>query len=65
MLASRQEQDPEKRLALLKQASDIVWEDSPWLWLHVEKFVMAFSNKIKGLVLTPTEKFYPTYVTME
>ncbi len=65
MRASRQEQDTGKRLALLKKASDVVWEDSPWIWLHVEKFVLAFSSNIKGLVITPTEKFYPTYVTMQ
>ena len=65
MKASRQEQDPQKRLALLKQASEIVWDDAPWLWLHVEKFVIAYSSKIKGMVVTPTEKFYPHYITMQ
>lgn len=65
MKASREEQDPQKRLALLKQASEIVWADSPWMWLHVEKFVIAYSNKIKGMVVTPTEKFYPHYITMQ
>jgi peptide/nickel transport system substrate-binding protein len=65
MKASREEQDPQKRLALLKQASEIVWADSPWLWLHVEKFVLAYSSKIKGMVVTPTEKFYPHYITMQ
>jgi len=65
MRASREEQDPDKRLALLKQASEIVWDDAPWMWLHVEKFVIAYSSKIKGMVVTPTEKFYPHYITME
>jgi len=31
----------------------------------VEKFVLAYRSNIKGLVVTSTEKFYPTYVTME
>ncbi len=65
MKASREAQDPDKRLALLKQASEMVWADSPWMWLHVEKFVVAYSNKIKGMVVTPTEKFYPTYIQMQ
>jgi peptide/nickel transport system substrate-binding protein len=65
MKASREEQDPQKRLALLKQASEIVWDDAPWLWLHVEKFVIAYSSKIKGMVVTPTEKFYPQNITMQ
>ena len=63
--ATRMEQDPQKRLELFKKASEIVWDDAPWIWLHVEKFVIAHSSKIKGLVVTSTEKFYPTYVTME
>jgi len=65
MNASRQEQDPQKRLELLKKASLIIWDDCPWLWLHVEKFVIAYSAKIKGLVVTPTEKFYPQYITLK
>jgi len=65
MIASREAQDPQKRLALLKQASEMVWADSPWMWLHVEKFVIAYSSKIKGMVVTPTEKFYPQYITMQ
>jgi len=63
--ATRLEQNPKKRLVLFKKASEIVWDDCPWIWLHVEKFVLAYSSKIKGLVVTSTEKFYPTYVTME
>lgn len=63
--ATRQEQDPQKRLALFKKASEIVWDDAPWIWLHVEKFVLAYSSKIKGMVVTSTEKFYPTYITMK
>ena len=65
MEASRQEQDPAKRKEILIQASEMVWDDAPWLWLHVEKFVIAYSSKIKGMVVTPTEKFYPQYITME
>jgi peptide/nickel transport system substrate-binding protein len=63
--ATRREQDPKKRLELFKKASEIVWDDCPWIWLHVEKFVLAYSNKIKGMAVTSTEKFYPTYVTMD
>lgn len=63
--ATRLEQDPKKRLALFKRASEILWDDCPWIWLHTEKFVMAYSSKIKGMVVTSIEKFYATYVTME
>jgi ABC-type transport system substrate-binding protein len=63
--ATRMEQDPQKRFVLFKKASDIVWDDCPWIWLHVEKFVIAYSSKIHGMVVTPTEKFYPNYITMD
>jgi peptide/nickel transport system substrate-binding protein len=65
MDASRLEQNPKKRLELMKKASEMVWDDCPWIWLHVEKFVIAYSKKIKGMVVTGTEKFYPTYIRME
>jgi ABC-type transport system substrate-binding protein len=65
MKASREEQNVQKRLSLLKKASEMVWDDCPWLWLHVEKFVIAYSSKIKDMVVTPTEKFYPTYINMQ
>jgi ABC-type transport system substrate-binding protein len=65
MKTSREEQDPQMRLGILKEASEMVWDDCPWLWLHVEKFVIAYSAKIKGMVVTPTEKFYPTDVSMQ
>jgi peptide/nickel transport system substrate-binding protein len=65
MDASRLEQDPKKRLEIFKKASEMVWDDAPWIWLHVEKFVIAYSKKIKGMVVTSTEKFYPTYIKME
>ncbi len=65
MTASRMEQDPAKRKKLLVKASQMVWDEAPWLFLHVEKFVVAYSSKIKGMVVTPTEKFYPQYITMQ
>jgi peptide/nickel transport system substrate-binding protein len=65
MEASRLEQNPKKRLEILKKASEMVWDDAPWIWLHVEKFVIAYSKKIKGMVVTSTEKFYPNYIKME
>jgi len=61
--ATRMEQNPQKRLELFKKASDIVWDDCPWIWLHVKKFSLAYRSHLMGLVVTGTEKFYPTYVT--
>jgi peptide/nickel transport system substrate-binding protein len=61
--ASRMEQDTKKRLELLKKAEEIVWDDCPWIWLHTEKFLIAYRSNIKGMVVTSWETFYPTYVT--
>ena len=63
MERSRMELNEDKREQLLFEASEMVWEDCPWIWLHVEKFVIAYSQDIKDLVVTPTEKFYPTYIS--
>ena len=65
MEQSRLEQNPEKRKAILAQASKMVWDDCPWLWLHVEKFVIAYNSKIQNMPVTPTELFFPTYITMK
>ncbi len=61
--ASRMEQDPKKRLELFKKAEEIVWDDCPWIWLHTEKFLIAYKSNLKGMVVTSKETFYPTYVT--
>ena len=61
--ASRREQDPKKRLELFKKAEEIVWDDCPWIWLHTEKFLIAYKSNLKGMVVTSKETFYPTYVT--
>jgi len=63
--ATRLEQDPQKRSQLFQIASEKVWDDCPWIWLHVEKFVIAYRKNVKNMVVTNTEKFYPTYVTLE
>jgi peptide/nickel transport system substrate-binding protein len=62
---ARREQDYIKRLELYKRASEIVWDDCPWLWLHTERFVMAYRSTLKNLIITNTEKFFPTYTTVE
>ncbi len=61
--ATRLEQDPKKRLELFKKAGEIVWDDCPWIWLHTEKFLIAYKSNLKGMVVTSKETFYPTYVT--
>jgi peptide/nickel transport system substrate-binding protein len=62
MKASREEQDPQKRLAILKKASAKVWDDCPWLWLHVENLSSPTEqNQRHGG--HPTEKFFPAEIS--
>ncbi len=60
---SRREQDRGKRSELFRKASQIVWDDAPWIFLHTEKFLMAYKSNLQGLIITNTEMFYPTYCT--
>jgi len=62
---ARREQDDSKRLDLYKKASEIVWDDCPWLWLYTERFIIAYRSSLRNLIITNTEKFFPTYTTME
>jgi len=61
--AARMELNPQNRLVFFKKASEIVWEDCPWIWLYVKSFALAYRSHLKGMVVTGTEKFFPTYVT--
>jgi len=65
VVAARREQDDSKRLDLYKKASEIVWDDCPWLWLYTERFIIAYRSSLRNLIITNTEKFFPTYTTME
>lgn len=62
MDASRREVDRAKRFALLGKAQEILWDDCPWIWLHTEKFAVAYRSNLKGMVVNPLEEFYPLYV---
>jgi len=55
--------DKEKRKALYKKAEQILWDDAPVIWLHVEPFSIAYSTKYKGIKVLSHEKCYPQYMT--
>lgn len=63
--AARREQNSNTRLEYYKKASEIVWDDCPWIWLHTERFVIAYRSSLKNLIITNTEKFFPTYAKEE
>ena len=45
--------DPAKRLEALGEAQRIVWEDAPYLWLHVNQNVSAVRKGVTGVELWP------------
>lgn len=55
--------DKKKRLALYDKALQILWDDAPAIWLHVEPVSIAYSAKYKGIRLLSNEKCYPQYMT--
>lgn len=45
--------DPAKQVALMAEAQRIVWEDAPYVWLHVNQNVTAFRKGVRGVELWP------------
>jgi ABC-type transport system substrate-binding protein len=45
--------DPAKQLALMAEAQRLVWEDAPYVWLHVNQNVTAVRKGVRGVELWP------------
>jgi peptide/nickel transport system substrate-binding protein len=60
---ARQILDPARRKSLYKQASEMIWDDAPAIWLHNEAYSIAHRTDLKGLVILAGERFFPTYAT--
>lgn len=59
--AAGQEADPEKRKELYCQASQIIWEEAPWIFLWVQRFPIVYQSNITNVDYHPTEKFSAIY----
>jgi len=59
--AAAKETDPQKRADLYCQASKIVWEDAPWIFLWAQRFPIVHSAKVTNISSRPEEKFYALY----
>ncbi len=59
--AAAQESDPEKRKDLYCQASEIIWNEAPWIFLWVQRFPIVYRADLTGVDYHPTEKFYAIY----
>lgn len=45
--------DPAKQMAALGEVQKIVWDDAPYVWLHVNENATAFRKGLKGVELWP------------
>ncbi len=62
---ARAEPNPEKRLELYRKAVELVWNDPPWIFLYVQKYVIAHKSYVKGIKVYPIEKFDITEAYIE
>ena len=49
--------DPQQKTKLYKEAQDIIWKESPWVPLVVEKLVSAHSKNLTGFYIQPDTGF--------
>lgn len=53
--------DEAKRAELYAQASQLIWDDAPWIFLWVQNFPMVHSSKVTNISGLPNEKFHAIY----
>lgn len=49
--------DEEERLELYEEASEIVWEDAPWIFLYTQNMVLGMAEELEGIEIYPWEMF--------
>ncbi len=59
--AADRESQPERRRELYCQASRLVWEEAPWIFLWVQRFPIVHSARVTNVSSLPNEKFYAVY----
>lgn len=59
--AANTEVDAVKRADIYAQASKLIWDDAPWIFLWVQSFPMAYDSNLTGVSGLPNEKFYAIY----
>ena len=53
--------DPDTREQLYCDASQVIWDDAPWIFLWTQSFPIVHSADVTGIGSTPTEKFDAIY----
>jgi peptide/nickel transport system substrate-binding protein len=57
------ESDPAARQKDYCSASNLIWQDAPWLFLWVQRFPMVTTAKVTGVQAIPNESFYTVYAS--
>ncbi|WNV74219.1 ABC transporter substrate-binding protein [Geodermatophilus sp. DSM 44513] len=55
------ETDEARREQLYCDASQVIWDDAPWIFLWTQSFPIVWSADVTGISATPTEKFSAVY----
>lgn len=55
------EMNADRRQQLYCEASKIIWEESPWIFLWTQKFPIVHSSDVTGVSYLPNEKFSAIY----
>jgi peptide/nickel transport system substrate-binding protein len=55
------ETDADAREQLYCDASQVIWDDAPWIFLWTQSFPIVHSADVEGIGSTPTEKFDAIY----
>ncbi|MBS1253418.1 MAG: Heme-binding protein A [Anaerolineales bacterium] len=58
---ARKETDSAIREDLYCQASEIIWEEAPWIFLWVQRFPIVYRSDVANVDYHPTEKFAAIY----
>lgn len=65
LVEARQNPDPAERLALYKQAQEILVDEAPMFYIHHQEYLLGVSDKVKGLWQHPTQILMLHDVTLE
>ncbi|GAC1472945.1 MAG: glutathione ABC transporter substrate-binding protein [Candidatus Dormibacteraceae bacterium] len=57
------ESDPVARQKEYCDASKLIWNDAPWIFLWVQRFPVVTTTKVTGVQTIPTESFYTVYAS--
>jgi peptide/nickel transport system substrate-binding protein len=63
--AARDNPDPKKRIEAYKNASKMIWDDAPMIFLYVQKYVVVHRSNIEGIVVNAVEKFNAIYAKVK